>query len=343
MTRCTSAESYDEDEVPRVVESLNVEGRVLVQAPDGLKRIAREVADVLEARGCEVELDAGRVFGACDVTPGAVVRTDHIVHIGHYPIPEVERQIRELWATVHFLPTHGRKRVEPWMAEEAVEVLHNLGIDRVNVCATAQYVADLELVSEILRESGIEPVIRPGDGRRVATPGLVLGCNFSALDTSLPTIVVCSGSFHPAGVAIRTNRPVVQIDPTKGVLDPEDVEDIVRRILAVRLSKIREFDREEGFEIVESTALGQRRPDVVRVLDHPTWRSRYLTEDVLRSLRRRQCVFCGCPRVPVDEAARFKRWVLLNPAELAAVRAGWKEYRLDEIPTPEDVLNALRR
>ncbi|WP_157665778.1 diphthamide biosynthesis enzyme Dph2 [Methanopyrus sp. KOL6] len=343
MTRCTSAESYDEDEVPRAVESLNVEGRVLVQAPDGLKRIAREVADVLEARGCEVELDAGRVFGACDITPGTVIRTDYIVHIGHYPIPEVERRIRELGATAHFLPVRGRKRVEPWMVEEVAEVLRNLGIERVNICATAQYVTDLELVSEILQESGIEPVIRSGDGRRVATPGLVLGCNFSALDTSLPTVVVCSGSFHPAGVAIRTSHPVVQLDPTKGVLDPEDVEGVTKRILAVRLSKIREFDWEEGFEIVESTALGQRRPGVVQILNRPIWRLRYLTEDALRSLRRRQCVFCGCPRVPVDEASRFRRWVLLNPAELAAVRAGWREYRLDEIPTPEDVLNVLRR
>jgi 2-(3-amino-3-carboxypropyl)histidine synthase len=342
MRRCTSADApYDEEDVPRVAERLDVSGRVLVQAPDGLKGIAREVADVLEGRGCEVVLDAGRVFGACDVTLGLVEGVDCLVHIGHYPIPSVERRLRELGVRTFFLPTRGRKGVEEWMVEEAVEVLRSLGVDRVDLCATGQHVHELGRVAEVLEREGIRARVGRGDSERVPVPGLVLGCNFSCLG-GRPVVIVCSGRFHPLGARLRTGRPVVQIDPVRGVVDPESLEEEVRRVLAVRLSKIREFDPGEGVEVVGSTCLGQRREDVLEALGGPRWEVRYLSEDVLRAVRCEQCVYCGCPRVPVDESARFRRWVVLNPAEAALALGGGEEYRLDEIPTDPSVLRALR-
>ncbi len=342
MRRCTSADGpYDEEDVPRVVEDLEVSGRVLVQAPDGLKGIAREVADVLEGKGCEVVLDAGRVFGACDVTPGMAAGADYLLHLGHYPIPEVEEELRRLGVRPIFLPTRGRKAVEEWMVEEAAEILRSAGVEEVDLCATAQHVHELDRVARLLEREGIRAHVGRGDPGRVPEPGLVLGCNFSCLENR-PVVIVCSGRFHPLGARLRTGQPVVQIDPTRGVIDPESLEETVRRVLAVRLSKIREFDPEEDVEVVGSTCIGQRREDVLKALGGARWEVRYLTEDVLRSLRCDQCIYCGCPRVPVDEAARFKRWVVLNPAEVAAALQGAQGYRLDEIPADKGVLRALR-
>ncbi len=340
-------ESSEDDVVEKVLENVEPEGKVVVQAPDGLKRLARELADELSGRdGVEsVVLDAGRVFGACDVTASLVSGADLLVHLGHYPVPSVDGRLESMGLDRVYVPTEG-PGIEEWMLEELVEVLRYHGFERFNLCATAQHVVHLGEVASFLEREGFEPRVGEGDPARVSVEGLILGCNTSVLDPELPTVILCSGYFHPAGAALSTGEPVVQLDPTRGVLDPGDVEDVVRRMLSVRLSKTREaVDLDpEDVEVLGSTALGQRRPDVEDALGGVCWRVRYLSEDVLRGVGADACVYCGCPRVPVDEAARFRRWLVLTPAELAAAASGtWHEYTMDAIPTPKGVVEALRR
>jgi len=341
-------ESTEEDVVEKVLERVEPEGEVVIQAPDGLKGLARELAEEV-SRLEDVEsvvLDAGRVFGACDVTLSLVSSADTLIHLGHYPVPSVDDALERIGVRTRvYVPTEGPP-VEEWMLEELAEVLRYHGFEDVNLCATAQHVPHLARIERYLRERGVEVHVGKGDPERVPVEGLVLGCNVSCVKRDLPTVVVCSGSFHPAGVALTTREPVVQLDPTRGVLDPGDVEEVVRRMLTVRLSKTREaVDLEpEDVEVVGSTALGQVRPDVERALGGVSWRVRYLSEDVLRGVGADACVYCGCPRVPVDEAARFKRWLVLTPAELAsAVEGSWDRYVLDSIPSPEHVTEALER
>ncbi len=341
-------ETTEENAVEKVLERVELEGEVVIQAPDGLKGLARELAD--EVSGMDgvksVVLDAGRVFGACDVTLSLVSTADALIHLGHYPIPSVDDALENARVRTRvYVPTEGPP-IEEWMLDELVEILRYHGFEEVNLCATAQHVPHLMRIEGYLREHGVDVRVGEGDPERVPVKGLVLGCNVSCVKKGLPTVIVCSGSFHPAGVALTTGEPVIQLDPARGVLDPEDVEDVVRRMLSVRLSKTREaVDLEpEDVEVIGSTALGQVRSDVERALGGVSWKVRYLSEDVLRGVGADVCVYCGCPRVPVDEAARFRRWLVLTPAELAsAVDGSWDRYVLDSIPSQKHVVEALER
>ena len=76
--------------------------RVLLQFPEGLKRLALEYAQKYEAQGHEVFVSSSSCYGACDLAldEAKKIGAKKIVHFGH------SKFIRKIRITGHHITAH---------------------------------------------------------------------------------------------------------------------------------------------------------------------------------------------------------------------------------------------
>jgi len=97
--------------------------------------------------------------------------------------------------------------------------------DRVGLVSTAQFVHKLPGVKRYLADHGIQ-----GGDARIAHPGLVLGCNFSAVPDALEYLYIGTGDFHALGVSLATKKPVWIADPEMNEIRTPDVDKVLREV-----------------------------------------------------------------------------------------------------------------
>ncbi len=316
--------------------------RVLLQVPPGLRHLSDMIAECLAQylRGSEIIVQLDPVFGACDLwypVAEKVLGADAIIHVGHTPYPEdisgppvsPMRGVRIL-----FLPAHSRLEPARVLIESAGRLLENVGARRVGLVSTAQHSRYLEGVASVLRELGFEPVV-PGGVSPYFMDGQVLGCDYR-LARSLRDIdgylYVGGGRFHPLGLYLATQKPVVVADPYRG--EAYDLTPLGEKTLRLRLYKVSQAMDAKRIAIVLGLKTGQYRPWLVSQLRELARRRHVETllyasdrtsiED-LRSLPRVDAiVITSCPRLPIDDFSRFEIPVL-TPGEARMALTGMLE------------------
>ncbi len=297
-----------------------IRGRVVgVQLPDGLKRMANEIAKELERRGYEVIVSGDSCFGACDIDERLLEIADTLLHFAHTPIIEDERIV-----------------YVPYQIDYDPRINIDIAAKRLALIATAQYCHRLAEVKEHLEVMGYEVELRTGSGR-VRLPGQVLGCNYSVLRGSGADAVlfIGDGLFHALGAAMYTGKKVYAYDPRSGQLTEVDAEEFERRrysILSACIGK-----RLVG--IIVSKKPGQRRlqlamklkrlaadlgitADIVYIDD--------VTDEKLVNLPYEFYVNTACPRLTYDDFERFTR-PIISPAEFEVLLGIRDEITIDEI------------
>ena len=300
-----------------------------IQFPDGLRLRALEAADALEREaGVTVMVSAQPTFGACDVPQMPV---DLVVQIGHAPMPYLNLQ------KVVF--------VEAPMAFPSLDFLEAalplLG-GRVGLLTNVQHRPWLSDVVGYLEDHDKEVLVGGPDGR-TAYDGQLLGCDVhpareveDRVDTFL---YVGTGDFHPLGVALSTDTPVIVADPfTEKVRDLAKLKD---RILRTRHAAIARAQEADSFGIIVSRKIGQYRMALARKIKdllHAEGRRGYLllmdvvSPDLLQGYRVDAFVNTACPRIAIDDAAMYEKPVLTYPElEVALGLRPWDPYTLDEI------------
>ncbi len=363
------------DELERVCTDLEVcngpgkkgAQRILVQLPGGLKRRAFEICNFIEKRtGASVILQGESTYGACDLGHGfETIGIDAVVHFGHSVIPEMGLPVK---MAVPFYFMEVTLQLDAGMIAGNIcsflETAHP-GLERIALFAPVQYVGQLPGIAAALEKGGMAVSI-PGGDRRVAYPGQILGCNFSAAraipdnernanpsnernanpsdgknanpDTGL--IFIGTGNFHPLGLALSTGLPVIAADPATGELRIVNTE----RFLRQRHGAIAAARGAGSFAVLVSTKAGQHRERLaehlvellrksgkttcVITMDHiDPGALRYLPADVL--------VNTACPRISIDDYGRFldAGKTIITPYELEVVLGlrEWGEYVMDEI------------
>ncbi len=283
--------------------------RVLIQAPDGLKRLARRAAEALRGMGVEAFLSAGHAWGGCDIAfrEAEAVGATAILHIGHHgPVrARLPRGIEVFFAPAEYLGS-------PLPAvEDALRLLRGR---RVAVAATVQHVGSLGAVEEALRAAGYEPVAREGP---MGIRGLIIGCDYTALDVDADSyLVVASGRFHGLGAALWTGSEIVVADPYTGTASAVNGKSVVARHL---YSLSEALDAAEILVVV-STKPGQynlrgaeRAAEMLRAA------GRRVDIAVLDEVRREELENLGgygayinsaCPRLGLDDPGLFPGPVL---------------------------------
>jgi 2-(3-amino-3-carboxypropyl)histidine synthase len=305
--------------------------RIGVQLPEGLKRQAMEIADAIKKRsGADVWTFGGECFGACDLEP-ADADVDLVLHFGHSDIPSMKANRR----TVVFVPLQFNADYEALFAKLP---LKELGA-KVGLVATIQHVHALKALKSHLRKSGIAAVIANGS-RRVAYPGQVLGCNFSAARNCGKVdafLFLGSGRFHPAGISLALGKPVWALDPYSQEVSRADEDR--DRFLRRRWGAISAAKSARTFAVVVSRRPGQKRLREARriaaLLEAEGLKAflvlmDLISPDRLDSLGMDAAVITACPRLVIDDAHLYKKPVL-TPLEVEVLLGKRKELVFEEM------------
>ncbi len=305
---------------------------VVLQLPEGLKKDAARVAGKLEERGnVTVVVSADPCYGACDLT---AFRGDLLVHFGHAPIsvPDKDVLFIELSSDLDVLP----------LLEEALPKLKK----SVAITAAIQYVPFLPTVKGFLEQNGLEVHVGEGDSR-VAYPGQILGCNFSAPKAVAEDVeqflYVGEGNFHPLGISLATGKDVLVVDPEMN--EVRDMAEFRDRILRQRHAIITELASASTFGIIVSSKIGQNRFGLARKIKEDLEKKGKkavlflldnLNPDYLIGLDVDAFVSVACPRIAIDDFALHKKSIITPvEAEIVLGKRKWEEYAFDEITGSE--------
>jgi 2-(3-amino-3-carboxypropyl)histidine synthase len=300
------------------------------QFPEGLKRKGAELAKkVEEATGAEVLISGDPCFGACDLDRVLLENVDILFHFGH-----AELEDTKLSDKVYFIETRSVVDIRP-VVEKAVPELKG---QIIGLITTVQHVHKLPEACGILETGGKTCVIGRGDSR-IAYPGQVLGCNFSAARAEIcdEYLYIGSGEFHPLGVALSTKKRVLAADPFSGEVHEVDPSRVLRQRSAVIAKSL----DAKVFGIIVSSKNGQQRLELASSLKKCAKRhgkEAYLilidlvTPDQLLQFKVDAFVNTACPRLAVDEVGRFPS-PMLTPQEFEIVlgEREWEKLVLDEI------------
>ena len=321
----------DLDKVIRKINSKNVE-TVGLQFPEGLKMQATKIARKIEEETESTVIISGDpCFGACDVSDykmkGSV---DLIVHYGHTPLPlkyEVPTIFVEAFANIDIKEN----------LKQCLDALKDYS--RIALVTTTQHLHLLNEIKDYLEDYGKEVVLGSSKSTR---KGQVLGCNFSSiknLDAEI-FLFIGSGNFHPLGINLFSNTPVLALDPYNNEL--RRMDEYADRILRIRFARITKARTAEKWGIIVSSKEGQYRmklaKEIKKVLEEHGMEAYIILMDnvnpdaLLPYLELDAFVVSACPRIAIDDSQMYKK-PLLTPQELEIVlnKREWENYQLDEI------------
>ena len=321
----------DMDRVIRKINSKNVE-TVGLQFPEGLKMRAVEIARMIEEETeATVIISGDPCFGACDFSDykmkGSV---DLIIHYGHTPLPlkyEVPTIFVEAFAKIDI-----KKDLE-----KCLDALKDYS--RIALVTTTQHLHLLNEIKDYLEDNGKEIVLGSSPSTR---KGQVLGCNFSSikdLDAEI-FLFIGSGNFHPLGINLFSNTPVLALDPYNNEL--RRMDEYADRILRIRFARITKAKTARKWGILVSSKEGQYRmklaKETKKILEDNGMEAYIILLDnvspdaLLPYMELEAFVVSACPRIAIDDSQMYKK-PLLTPQELEIVlnKREWENYQLDEI------------
>src|SRR3990170_742231 len=301
-----------------------------LQFPVGLRTKAVELALEIETKAsvtCLVSADPS--FGACDVTDMPV---DLIVHLGHAPMPHLR------YKNVFFYDLPG----PPLTSLAFVEAAEPMLPKRVGLVTTTQYRHWLLKIKEHLEAKGHEVRIGEPD-RRVAYAGQLLGCDYHTATVIEEEVdgylYIGTGDFHPLGVAILVDKPVIIADPERGTA--RDLVEVRDRILRQRHAAIARSKDAKVFGVIVSRKICQVRMDLAKDLKalaekHSRQANLFLMDlvspELLEGYRVDAWVNTACPRIAIEDVLLYRQ-PMLTPQEFEVVlgERDWKDYAFDEI------------
>ena len=323
--------NMDLDKVIRKIKSKDAK-TVGLQFPEGLKIQAVKIARQIEKEtGATVIISGDPCFGACDVgdwkMKGSV---DLIVHYGHTPLPlkyEVPTIFIEAFSKIDI-----KKDLE-----KSLE--HLKGYSRIGLVTTTQHLHMLNEIKDFLEDNGKEVILGSSPSTR---RGQVLGCNFSSiksLDVEI-FLFIGSGNFHPLGINLFSNTPVLALDPYNSEI--RRMDEYADRILRIRFARITKASSAKKWGVLVSSKEGQYRmnlaKEIKKTLEDNGMEAYIILVDnvspdvLLPYLDLDAFVVSACPRIAIDDSQMYKK-PLLTPQELEIVlkKREWENYQLDEI------------
>ena len=321
-------------DLDRVISKINSKDakNVGLQFPEGLKMQAIKIARKIESEtDATVIISGDPCFGACDVSDykmkGSV---DLIVHYGHTPLP-LKYEVPTIFV-YSFAKIDLKKDLE-----KCLDALKDYS--KVALVTTTQHLHLLNEIRDYLEDNGKEVVLGSSKSTR---KGQVLGCNFSSikdLDAEI-FLFIGSGNFHPLGINLFSNTPVLALDPYNNEL--RRMDEYADRILRIRFARITKARSAEKWGIIVSSKEGQYRmklaKETKKLLEENGMEAYIILVDnvnpdvLLPYLELDAFVVSACPRIAIDDSQMYKK-PLLTPQELEIVlnKREWENYQLDEI------------
>jgi len=308
--------------------------RAAVQLPAGIRPHLSEIESALSKCETEVVVLADSCYGACDIadTKAKQLGCDVLIHYGH-----ADMDIRTCLPTLY---VEGRMAADP--TEVVEKALQGQKFKRLGIVTTVQHIGFISQVEKIVRSFGITPLIgKPGP--RAKYPGQVLGCDWGCANAIADDVdaflYVGTGRFHPIGVCLATKKEVIIANPlAKGSEKIIGGDDFLKK----RKAMISRAALCQNFGVLVSTKPSQARfklaLNLVDELKKSGLSARLLvmdeiTPEKLNDFTEIEAFVCvACPRLPIDDVARFDR-PILTPFEVMVIcrKTNFEPYQLDEV------------
>lgn len=322
-------------EIGRTTEWITSKGysRVAVQFPEGLKIRSSEVAeDLRSSTGSEIIVIGRPCYGACDYYYNYKDIADALVHYGHAAMPS-------LGTDPDILFIEARANVS---ITESFEASVDQLPSKVGILASIQYVGLIPEAVRIIERSGREAFVSDGD-TRIKYPGQVLGCDCSTAENIVDLvdafIFLGEGDFHPLTAAFGTDRILFVFNPITGEM--RNIDSIKDRILRKRFAAITLASEAESFMVIICSKVGQNRStEAEKIIKNirEAGKKAYpiildeVNSETLAHYRVDAFVNTACPRIAIDESARFDKPVLTIPEmEIVLGLRDWLDYEFDAI------------
>lgn len=280
----------------------NKPGRVLIQAPEGLKTQMQAIAKSINARNIETVIWVEPCFGACDI-PDHAAKTfgcDLIVHIGHAPMG-VKGEVPVAY-------------IEYSMSADFVKILEkNISelskYKSIGLVTTVQHIGEIKKAKEFLEKKGKTVLV--GKSKFLKYSGQVLGCNAEAAASvekdAEAFVFLGSGRFHALGVLKKTSKPVFIADIESGALSDITHEKILFEKKRILLNL--KFKDAKLVGILLSTKKGQGAVKNVFELKNKIENlgkkadliaADFLSPEKILGMKFDILVNCACPRIEDD-------------------------------------------
>lgn len=319
---------FEEERVKREIIRLGAK-RVLIQLPEGLKPEGPSLAKIVEKTGALPIVSADPCYGACDLatTEAESLGADLIIHYGHAKLVKHEQ------VPTIYVEARATIPVED-VVEEALPMLEKWS--RIGLATTIQHVQTLDGAREILLRAGKTVII--GDAGRTNYPGQVIGCDYSNVKSIANEVeaflFIGGGHFHALGIALATSKPTIVADPYEKRAYAVDSE--AQKILKQRWASIEEAKKARTFAIFVGLKLGQKRLDEALRLKEKLEKSGktaylFAVREILPEVTMEfptvdAYVDTACPRISLDDAARFPKPVLTENETLVVLgELAWEE------------------
>jgi len=319
---------FEEERVKQEILKIGAK-RVLLQFPEGLKPEAPRIAKTIEKLGVLPIISADPCYGACDlaIADAESLGADLIIHYGH------SKQVKhERFPTIY---VEARATLDVHSAiEKALPTLEKW--HRIGLVTTVQHVQTLDEARETLTRRG--KIIVVGDTGRLGYPGQVTGCDYSNAVSIMKEVeaflFVGGGRFHAIGVALSTSKPTIIADPYDDTAT--SVNEEAEKILKQRWAQVQDAKKTKTFAVLVGMKLGQKRLEEAFQLKEKLekeGKTTYLfalkevTPEALMEFPSIEAyVNTACPRISLDDAARFRK-PMLTPNEALTVigRLSWEE------------------
>ncbi|MEM3468207.1 MAG: diphthamide biosynthesis enzyme Dph2 [Nitrososphaerota archaeon] len=304
--------------------------KVLVQAPQGLKGVALQLSEELSRRGFDVMISGGPCWGGCDLAlnEAAAVSADAIVHLGH------TKFVKQSTIPTIYLECRYEHNVD--VEQLVMKSVHLLRpAKKIGLGMTLQWLNLLERVKQTLENHGFSVLYGQHENGRLY-PSQVIGCDYTTIksvESKVEKFLIVGSFFHGLGLSMITDRCVVVADPE--TMHVEDMTQITRKVLMQRYAQICAFRNSRRVGVILCTKPGQKREGLaasivsalrkagkdayVLVLNEVD--ERFLPDEVFDAY-----VNTACPRISIDDHAKFKKPILL-PSELmvALNLSSWEE------------------
>jgi len=293
--------------------------KILLQFPEGLKKIALEHTERYRKEGHEVFLSASACYGACDLAldEARAVKADKIIHFGHAPF------LKTSPIPVEYVEYH-----EDADLEKIKSAVKKIPEKKIALATTVQHIHQLKNFRNIFMEAGKDVFV--GKGELAHHEGQILGCDFKALknEQAEAAVIIAGGLFHGAGIFI--DKPVYVIHPKTG--EVRNISSEIEKARKRRKGAVLKAVEAKSFGVMLSTKPGQFKPGLAEDLAEKIRDAGAKAEVVvannldpnsLNNFMFDAFVNTACPRIADDQEAFGKP--VLNPDMLEEVLEIWRK------------------
>lgn len=278
--------------------------KVFVQFPEGLTLRIQDIVKELESNGFQIVLSVEKSFGACDIreNEARLMGCDTILHIGHEKFFESKFPVVfwEYFLDADPLPTLKKE-------------IHKLkDFSKIGLITSIQFVKTIAVAKNFLERNGKKAFVH----KSLQYPGQVLGCNLEAAKAVEKKVdcflCISAGEFYADGIVLITDKPIFNLDlEKKEIYSLEDFRKRIQKTIAWNRAQLKDA-RKIG--ILVSWKKGQMLGNPFKIKEKMEKEGKEafvlamdeITPEKLEGLKFDFLINCACPRIGIDDLARYK-------------------------------------